>query len=104
MNLKGGFMKKNMKEIVKRVLIENTEARKDDFVLIYEVVNHITGVAKFMMLKDIALSHTEYGIPSFESITRARRQVQKEMPELKDANTVSIRKQEEKEFREEYRR
>ena len=98
-------MKKQVRTIVKQILIENEKTRKDDFLLVYEFINKITGgYAKLMMLSDIANSHVEYGIPSFESITRARRQVQKEMPELKENNITEIRAKEEKEFREEYRR
>ena len=98
-------MKKQMKEIVKQILIENENTRKDDFVLIYEVINKITGgYANRMMLSDVANFHVRYGIPSFESITRARRNVQKEMPELKEKKMAEIRANEEKEFREEYRR
>lgn len=98
-------MKKQVRTIVKQILIENENARKDDFVLVYEFINKVTGgCAKFMMLSDVANSHVQYGIPSFESITRARRQVQKEMPELKEKKMAEIRANEEKEFREEYRR
>lgn len=98
-------MKKQVKGIVKQILIENKKTRKDDFVLIYEVINKITGgYAKLMMLSDVANLHIKYGIPSFESITRARRNVQKEMPELKEKKMAEIRANEEKEFMEEYRR
>jgi hypothetical protein len=73
--------------------------------LIYEVINKITGgYGKYIVLNDLAYFHASYGIPSFESITRARRQVQKEMPELKEKKITEIRANEEKEFREEYRR
>lgn len=49
-------MKKQVREIVKQVLIENENTRKDDFVLIYEVINKITGgYANRMMLRTSTL-------------------------------------------------
>ena len=97
-------MRKDLRNIVRQVLIECPTTREDDFKLIYQVVNKITGgAAGYMMLSDVANMHEVYELPSFESITRARRRIQKEMPERKVSAMVAIRAKEEQEFRQEYR-
>lgn len=85
--------------IVLRVLTEHEEARKDDFILLRYVIDELGVPANFDM-RTMLHNHVLFGLPSFESITRARRKVQAENPELKDAKAVEIRAEEEKEYRE----
>lgn len=94
-------MKTHYYDIVKRILIENPATRDDDMLLWGSFL------AKFM----IVLPHEEFydviqnararKIPSYESITRARRKVQEREPNLR-GKRYSGRKKEEREYREYY--
>ncbi len=88
-----------IKNIVLRVLTEHEEARKDDFILLRYVLDEL-GVPSNFDMRTMLHNHVIFGLPSFESITRARRRVQAENPELKDEKAVEIRAAEEKEYRE----
>lgn len=88
--------------IVARVLTENPEARKDDFILINYVYDEM-GIPSNFDMRTMLKNHLIFGLPSFESITRARRKEQKRRPELKDARTAEIRAAERKKY-EEYSR
>ena len=88
-----------IKNIVLRVLEKNTEARKDDFVL-FSLVCDEMGVPSNFDLRTMLNNHRLFGLPSWESVSRARRKIQAEQPELKDAEMAEIRADEEKEYRE----
>lgn len=85
--------------IVLRVLEKNETARKDDFVLLSSVLDELGVVSNFDM-RTMLNNHIYFGLPSFESVTRARRKVQKKYPELKDAKAVEIRAAEQEQYRE----
>lgn len=85
--------------IVLRVLNDHKEARKDDFVLLGYVLDELGVPANFDM-RTMLHNHIVFGLPSFESITRARRKVQANYPELKDAKAVEIRAAEQEQYRE----
>lgn len=85
--------------IVLRVLAEHEEARKDDFILMGYVLDEM-GVPANFNTRTLLHNHVVFGLPSFESITRARRKIQAEYPDLKDAKAVEIRAAEEEEYRE----
>lgn len=93
---------KNMRKlegIVKDVLEESKEAREDDFLLIFKVYKAINESVIYKDFRQVMRDHVEFGLPSFESITRARRKVQKEYPELQSSKrTKEIRAAEEKAF------
>ncbi len=65
---------------VREVLKENELARNDDFILIEEVFSRFNSAIKFKSFKSVMENHA--GLPSIESITRARRKVQNENKEL----------------------
>lgn len=88
-----------LKEIVTRILTEREDARKDDFVLYSHVLNEM-GVPSNFDMRTMLHNHIVFGLPPFASVTRARRQAQKENPELKDANMVVIRAAKEIEYKE----
>lgn len=90
-----------IKPIVRQVLIEEPQTRKDDFKLINLVIKKLTYNDS---LEELSMFHTSWNIPSFESITRCRRAIQKEQPELKDKKTALIRAEEEKLYHEEFKR
>lgn len=87
---------------VLRVLNENKKARSDDFILIHDVLSEY--VDNDHSLSYVLLNHKELGIPSLESITRTRRRLQVEKPELRDPKSKYIRQEEEIEYRNEYKR
>lgn len=93
---------KNMRKlecIVKSALEESKEARDDDFLLIFKVYKVINESVIYKDFRQVMRDHVEFGLPSFESITRARRKVQKEYPELQSSKkTKEIRAAEEKAF------
>lgn len=72
---------KTLKTIVRNVLILNTKTRSDDFILIGEVIKNL-GITGLITLNQLIEHHSELEIPSFESITRARRAIQEKEPWL----------------------
>lgn len=91
-----------LENVVYTVLSRSKESRKDDFILVLEVIREYCPPLIDMKIKDILMEHKELGLPSFESITRARRKVQKEYPELIDYDTKKRREQLKKEFKNYY--
>lgn len=81
-----------LEPVVRNVLKTYPDTRNDDFILIFAVYRE-------MNLKDITrepfwdimLNHADYKLPSFESITRCRRKIQKEHPELSNKKTQKKR-------------
>lgn len=88
---------KYLQSRVMGVLTDYPETRSDDFLLMEKVLNEY--IDTNMSLRTIFHHHIELGIPSFESITRARRIVQEQNPELVDSNAKCRRKKEEREFK-----
>lgn len=78
-------MKLNKVEnIVKQVLTTYEDSRNDDFVLIYRVYKEINESAMIRELFcEVMLNHKAYGLPAFESVSRARRKLQAEHEELR---------------------
>lgn len=96
-------MRKNqmnyLQKKVEEVLKEEPKSREDDFVLISKVLELTNPETKHMTI-GMVLEHAKVlKIPSFESITRARRKVFKLHPELIPESMKKIRKDEEKFFR-----
>ena len=77
-----------IEDVVKEVLTRIPETRDDDFKLIaevyYEMDFNIAGTSFALMM----LGHKEFGLPPFESITRARRKLQATFEELKGSKKV----------------
>ncbi len=88
-----------MSKIVARVLEEHPEARKDDFVLLGYVLDEM-GVPCNFDMRTMLKNHVLFGLPSFESVTRARRKIQAQCKALTDAEAVEIREAERKEYEE----
>lgn len=88
---------KNVQPLVLKALAEKPETRKDDFLLVLEVFkNFIKGD---MRLETVLLNHKDLGVPSFASILRIRRKLQRKHPELADPNTVEMRESAEREYK-----
>lgn len=82
-----------IKSVVARVLEAHEEARKDDFVLFALVCDEM-GVPSNFDLRTMLHEHKLFGLPSWESVSRARRKIQAEYRALTDAKTVEKRAEE----------
>lgn len=87
---------KQLNKVVKEVLEDKPETRKSDIKLIMEVFKRkgINTSESFAALAQ------DGQLGQMESITRARRKVQSDYPELKDDNTAVFRSEREEVFRE----
>ena len=88
---------KVLENIVRECLEKYPSSRKDDFILVEMVMGKFINTD--MSFKSMCLAHKELGIPSFESITRCRRKLQADNPDLYDDETMILREDEEGKFR-----
>lgn len=92
-----------LKNIVKDTLTNIEKTRNDDYLLTYFVIRRYLddrGISVDYFFQ-IMMFHKTYGLPSIESITRARRLLQRKYPELKaDREIEKIRAKEEERYRE----
>lgn len=92
-----------LKNIVKNTLTNIEKTRNDDYMLTYFVIKKYLDEKniKIEYFYQIMMFHKTYGLPSIESITRARRLLQSKYPELRANREVEkIRAEEEKQYRE----
>ena len=80
-----------IEELVKDILINEPRARKDDFYLISTLIKRIKPHVLTMQVVEALNIAKEKNFPPFESITRARRKVQRKNPNLKDKLTEKAR-------------
>lgn len=82
----GAQMVKNkprIEDLVKDLLIKHPQARGDDMILLWQFYRQFSGIRiKFGQFKSLLMA------PAAESITRARRKVQTEHPNLKPTQRV----------------
>ena len=88
---------RTLEPVVQEVLEQNESARKDDFILMVEVIEKL-GIDTHISFRSMLLFHNELQVPSFESITRCRRKLQELHPELKDEETATFREEKVDEF------
>lgn len=93
-------MKKNVEEKVLKVLEKYPVTRKDDWFLIYAVNLEYNADIKNMSYADVMRYHKELGLPSYKSITRARRKIMETRQDLIDWKTAVIRAEEKEEYKE----
>lgn len=92
-----------LKNIVKDTLTNIEKTRNDDYMLTYFVIKKYLDDKniKIEYFYQIMMFHKTYGLPSIESITRARRLLQMKFPELRaDREVEKIRAKEEERYRE----
>ena len=87
---------------VKTLLIEIPETRDDDMLLYARFCYKYGYVGQSSEFMAVMTNAKRLGMPSYESITRARRKIQEQVPELRGTNRRA-RKAEEEVYRE-YRR
>ena len=86
-----------IKTVVFKILKNNKLARNDDFVL-YNCV-----LKEFDIRTDIRVDyfldyHLNFNAPPFESVTRCRRKIQKQNPELASEKMKKIREKEQEKY------
>lgn len=92
---------KKTTDVVENILIQYPRTRNDDFYLYLKVAIYILGIATVYSVSFGSLleRHKYFGLPSFESVSRARRKLQNEYSWLKaDEETQDARKQQEQEI------
>lgn len=82
--------------LVKKALLDNELTREDNFVLYVEVLKNYVNVDK-VTFEELCLNHVQLGVPSLETITRCRRKLQAENPDLIPDSVKEIRAEEEAE-------
>lgn len=93
---------KQVEKTVKTILTERPQTRNDDHCLYYQYVCRY-GRADGMPFAVLFVNYKHYGLPSFESVSRARRKVQQKCPELRgDKGTQTERETLEKEYHDYY--
>lgn len=93
---------KQVEKTVKAILTEHPQTRNDDHCLYYQYVC-CNGRTAGMPFTVIFMCYKLYGLPSFESVGRARRRVQQKCPELRgDKGTQTARETLEKEYHDYY--
>ena len=90
---------KQLEPIVIDLLEKYAVTREDDFKLVLGVYLAINTSVRNMNFVDVMKQHEKLGLPSFASITRARRKICESRPDLKDKATAQIRAEEQKEFK-----
>lgn len=86
--------KKDITEIVRKVLIDHKDARDSDFRAIGWVIKATRPDAMNMTFADVLWKYKDLNLPSFETIRRTRQKLQAENPELRgEAYVKRINKQ-----------
>lgn len=70
--------------MVLETLKESERARGDDFYLWYLICSAMCEEAMWQQFQYVLVHHNEFGVPSFESVRRARQKIQATYPELKN--------------------
>lgn len=78
----------NVRDRVVRVLRDNPEARNSDGLLISLIDSDINPAAAKLPYFDVMTNRSQYGLPTCESIRRARQKAQELYPELRSTRKV----------------
>lgn len=93
---------KNYYSTVRQILIENERTRDDDMILYGAFLAKYMIVGTMETFYEVCSTAKQRKIPSYESITRARRKVQEEEPALRGKRRRQ-RMEEEQKYHEYYR-
>lgn len=80
-----------IEKLVTEILETTVEARSDDYKLYVAVVKQLAPELAEKPFNDVLNNHYENGLPNWESVTRIRRKVQQQRPNLRDDRTVRNR-------------
>ena len=81
-----------IEDYVLQALEQKPQTRQDDFLLYGSVLKRMNIDIK-LSLAELFSNSKKYGLPAMESVTRARRKLQEQRPELCDTNTVLFRQE-----------
>ena len=90
---------KQLEPMVISLLEKYPVMREDDFKLVLGVYLATNKNVFNMNFVDVMKQHEKLGLPSFASITRARRKICENRPDLKDKKMAVIREEEQQEFK-----
>ena len=92
-----------MQKKIKALLESNKKYRKSDAILMARLwYDNLSHKLNSMTALDLLMMLSKGELPNWESITRARRKIQSENPELRDEETFRLREERELEFRTQY--
>lgn len=83
---------KKVEELVKRVLERKQFTKNDDFYLVVNVYCEINSDVRYKDFGYVMENHKSLKLPSFESITRARRKLQAKYPDLRGSEDMTERR------------
>lgn len=82
-------------DVVRHVLKNKPETRKNDFLLVKETYDYYGNTE--LSFSDFCKKAVDNCIPSFETVTRLRRKIQSENPEIYGDSETIIKRQENEE-------
>lgn len=92
-----------MLDKVKQILTDYPKAREDDNFLFITYLKNYTDIDVYKPLNTVFINHSDYNLPSYASIIRARRKAQEQNAELNPPPKVKdMREREEEQYREFY--
>ena len=77
--------------MILEVLQEMEAARSDDYILYAEILERFYPEVALLPFRRALLNHKEISVPSYESIARVRRKVQRKYPELESERAKAKR-------------
>lgn len=77
-----------IEEVVAQILEEDEQARNSDNYLFYEFCKRLNPAVLSSNLGNVLLTYGESGLPRYGSISRARRKLQAQRPELRGNSNV----------------
>ena len=85
--------------IVKKILIKDKKARNSDNYLYIKVIKYLNNGAEERPFNEVMINLKKMGLPCYETVSRTRRRIQAEHPELwSDATIKRYREEAEKDF------
>ena len=81
--------------LVKRVLTEKPATRNDDNLLYFEVCQECNPTVAYFPFGTVLPYAKEYDLPSYKSVERARRKIQRAYPELASDKQIKAARTEE---------
>lgn len=89
---------KDLEPTVKRVLEYSIESRKDDFILVLNVYRELQPSISNLSFTSVMAEHKALKLPSIASVTRCRRKIFENNPDLRDTRTTDIRVDEQERY------
>ena len=77
---------------MKDILEHNADARNSDEYLYLKVCEKVSGMCMNLPFWKVFMNRKEYGLPSYETVGRARRKLQETHPELAGNSTVEAQR------------